>query len=130
MNILKRVLGLMIVGTLSACASVVGNQQLKDQSEASIAQKIAEGKTSKEEVTAALGKASSINLTESGNEVWVYKYVRKSPKARNFIPIAGLFISGMDVTTKELAIMFNRDGIVSKYVMLESRDEMRNEILE
>lgn len=95
------------------------------QSESSIQQQIVEGKTNKSEVKTILGDATSVTFTDSGNEVWNYQHLRATPKAINFIPIANLFVRGADVKKKEFIVMFDKAGIVSRYTMRETQEEIK-----
>lgn len=119
MKIVNGFVGVAMVALLAGCATS-GNEKLKDHTQSSISQQITEGKTTKNEVTAALGQPTSLSLTDAGNEIWTYRYARATPQARNFIPFARLVSSASDVKTKELVIMFNKNDVVSKYTMRET----------
>lgn len=115
--------GLVLLAT--GCASV-GNERMRDQTQASVSQKIAEGKTTRQEVRDALGEATTVSFTDSGNEIWTYKHARATPKAQNFIPVVNLFSRGADVKTKELVVLFDKQGIVTRYTMRETADELKH----
>ena len=104
---------------LSGCVTM-GNERMKGQTKESVASKITEGKTTKEEVRAAYGDAAAVSFTDSGNEIWTYSYTRAVPTAQTFIPIVGLFAGGANTTTTGLVVLFDRNGIVSKYTMRET----------
>ncbi len=118
-------MGIVVVALLAGCATV-GNEKLSEHTKSSISEKIKEGKTTKNDVTAALGQPTSVGFTDAGNEVWTYKHSRGTPQAHNFIPIVGLISSGADVKTKELVIMFNKDEVVTKYTMREMDEVVRH----
>ena len=120
---------LISVLLLSGCASY-GNQKIKDQTQASISQTLTEGKTTKAEVKTALGNADAVSFTDSGNEIWTYKFTKQTPHARNFIPVVNWFSRGADLKTKEVVIMFDKNNIVSKYTMRESEDVIKAGIAE
>jgi outer membrane protein assembly factor BamE (lipoprotein component of BamABCDE complex) len=117
--------GMAIVALLAGCATS-GNEKLKDHTQSSISQRITEGKTTKNEVTAALGQPAAVSFTDGGNEIWTYKHARATPQAQNFIPFVGLISSGADVKTKELVLMFNKDGVVTKYTMRETEEVVKS----
>ena len=121
------VMGASLVG--AGCASV-GNEKMRDQTQASMSKQIIEGKTTKSEVEAALGSANAVTFTDAGNEIWRYQYAHATPKARNFIPIVGLFSRGADVTTKELVILFDKNSVVSKYTMRDSKSVINRGIVQ
>lgn len=112
---------------LSGCVTM-GNERIKGQTQESVASNIVEGKTTKAEVVAAYGDAASVGFTDSGNEVWNYTYTRAVPTPQTFIPIVGLFTAGANTTTTGLVILFNREGIVSKYTMRETQGVMKHGI--
>lgn len=120
----NRVIVLSLAGivALGGCATA-GNEKMKDQTQASIAAQITEGKT-KDEVKSALGNATSVSFTDSGKEIWTYKHMRASPKAVNFIPIVNWFARGADVKTKEVVILFE-GNVVTKYTMRETDDQVK-----
>jgi outer membrane protein assembly factor BamE (lipoprotein component of BamABCDE complex) len=124
MKMAKSFAGVALVALLAGCATS-GNEKLKEHTQSSISQKITEGKTTKNEVTAALGQPAAISFTDAGNEIWTYKHARATPQAQNFIPLVGLISSGADVKTKELVIMFNKDDVVSKYTMREADEVVK-----
>lgn len=117
-------LGLVLMTALGACATM-GNEKMKDQTQSSISQQVKEGKTTKSDVVSALGSATSVSFTDSGNEIWTYKYARATSQAQNFIPIVNLFSQGADVKIKELVIMFDKNGVVSKYTLRETQDVLK-----
>ncbi|AEJ00201.1 lipoprotein [Nitrosomonas sp. Is79A3] len=116
---ISHAVSLFMVAILTACTTV-GNKQMENQTEGSISQFIVKGKTTKLEVTARFGIATSTSFTDSGNEIWRYNYARSTPHAISFIPFVRLVSSGADVAKKELVIMFNKEHVVSEYTMKES----------
>jgi hypothetical protein len=112
---------------LSGCVTM-GNEKMKGQTQESVASKITEGKTTKAEVVAAYGDAAAVSFTDSGNEIWSYSYTRAVPTAQTFIPIVGLFAAGANTTTTGLVVLFDRNGIVSKYTMRETQGVMKRGI--
>jgi len=109
---------------LSACSSV-GNKAIQKENKQTISQKLTEGKTTKSEVQLELGEPSSISFTDSGNEVWTYRFTRSKAKFQTYIPIVNLFSSAASVKTKEIVILFDKDNIVSKYSMRETDDTVK-----
>jgi outer membrane protein assembly factor BamE (lipoprotein component of BamABCDE complex) len=115
--------GLAVLFLMTGCVSI-GNQAIKNETQQTIQSKIVEGKTTKEQVRAALGEATSVSFTDSGNEIWTYTYTHSSPKAQDFIPIVNIFTQGSDQTTKQLIVMFDKNEVVSKYTMRTSQNEV------
>ena len=112
-------ISLLIGALLSGCASV-GNTVLKKESEASVQQKIVQGKTSKAEIKAMFGAPASTTFTDGGLEIWTYDLTDMHDDPQNFIPVVNLFGRSYGGTKKELVIAFDDNGIVKKFSMTES----------
>lgn len=126
MKVKSRLLLVASIAILVAGCASGGNERLRDQTQASVSQKITEGKTSRAEVKDTLGEATSVSFTDNGSEIWTYKHARATPKAQNFIPVVSLFSRGADVKKKELVILFDKDGIVNRYSMRETNEEVKS----
>jgi outer membrane protein assembly factor BamE (lipoprotein component of BamABCDE complex) len=117
-------LGLVVAG----CASV-GNESLRHLTREGLESQLENGKTTKEDVRVALGDPNTTDFTDSGNEIWKYRHVRTQAKVENFIPVVDLLASGQDVTTKEVALFFDQDGLLRNYSMIEVEDEVRTGLI-
>jgi len=117
---MKRML-LLVVSTavLVGCASA-GNQQLKAETEQSVAAKLTEGKSTKSDVRALYGSPLKTSFTDSGLEIWSYELTKMHADAVNFIPVVNLFGSSASGSKKELIVLFDNEGKVKKYSMSES----------
>jgi outer membrane protein assembly factor BamE (lipoprotein component of BamABCDE complex) len=127
--ILKTIVAMLGVALIGGCASA-GNERIKNQTQSSVASQMTEGTTTKAQVETNLGSPSAVSFTDSGNEIWTYKYAHATSHARNFIPVVNLFTRGVDVDTKELVVLFNRDNVVAKYTMRESQNVVKSGIAE
>jgi outer membrane protein assembly factor BamE (lipoprotein component of BamABCDE complex) len=103
----------------AGCASV-GNESLRKESEASVQQKIVEGKTTKAEIKAMFGSPATTSFTDGGLEIWNYELSKMKADAVNYIPLVGLFGSSASGTKKTLVVLFDDKGVVKKYTMSES----------
>ena len=112
-------ISLLIGALLSGCTSM-GNTVLKKESEASVQQKIVQGKTSKAEIKAMFGAPASTTFTDGGLEIWKYDLTDLHDDPQNFIPLALYFGSSSSGIKKELVIAFDDNGIVKKFSMTES----------
>jgi len=110
--------------TLLGCATV-GNDRIKDHTQETVSQKIISGKTTKSDIKEQFGEPSSISFTDSGNEIWTYKHARATPKGVNFIPVVNLFVRGLDVSTKTIVVLFDKNDTVTKYTMNEDQSEVK-----
>jgi len=128
MGILRLTVSLIGIATLAGCVSS-GNPRLRPETNTSIQQQIKQG-TTQFQVRAALGEPQWKSFTDSGDEVWTYRYSRSTPRARNFIPVVTLFSRVRDVQTKELVILFTQTGVVSRYDLHEAHTVWRAGIAE
>jgi len=98
------VFALIIVVTLSACASVgtdVNDSQLS-------AFQI--GVTTHADVIRALGPPESEVISTSGSRSMIYVFSHFSTKAATFIPVVGLFAGGAKTQSKAVTIRFDPNG--------------------
>ena len=114
--LLTAILGVSFVA--GGCASS-GNKVLKDETRESVAEKLKPG-MSQDQVTALFGQPLDVTYTDSGNEIWKYKFTQAQIKASNLVPVVSLFASGTTGEAKNLAIFFNQDGEVVRHSMSSS----------
>ncbi|KXV79706.1 hypothetical protein AD936_00855, partial [Gluconobacter japonicus] len=95
---------------LTGCASE-GNETIKNETGASIDQKIHDGVTTKEQVRALFGDPRESTFTDSGHEQWRYAFTNASSDAANFIPLYGDLHQGTHGTEKTLTVIFNGDVV-------------------
>ncbi|KXV23569.1 hypothetical protein AD936_22350 [Gluconobacter japonicus] len=95
---------------LTGCASE-GNETLKNETGASIDQKIHDGMTTKEQIRALFGDPRESTFTDSGHEQWRYAFTNASSDAANFIPLYGDLHQGTHGTEKTLTVIFNGDVV-------------------
>ncbi|MCP3718940.1 outer membrane protein assembly factor BamE [Paraburkholderia sp. CNPSo 3281] len=120
--------GLIVAVVLGGCASA-GVQQLKDESATTVGEKITKGKSTKDDVRATFGDPTETSFTDSGNEIWRYRYSHSTAKGINFVPLANIFMSGQDVDKKELVVFFDDKGVVKNFAMQSSKEEVKGGIL-
>lgn len=108
-HIIILVLFLMIVG----CASS-GNSFLKKESLDTIESRITQGQTTKQEIRNTYGDPLLTSFTDSGNEIWTYQFDQMSLDAVSLInPLKNTY----NGTRKQLVIMYDSKGVVSRYNM-------------
>ena len=115
-------ISLLLAGLVvfAGCESTTGNESLRKESEASIAAKIIEGKSMKEEVRAAFGSPLTTSFTDGGLEIWNFELSKMKADAVNYIPLVGLFGATESGTKKQLVILFDENDVVKKVSMSES----------
>ncbi|HEY9073450.1 MAG TPA: hypothetical protein VIN67_04890, partial [Desulfobaccales bacterium] len=92
---------------VQACVST-GAQEITDPGRTG---KLAAGKSTQAEVTAALGFPAIVTYDKKRQETWDYYYVTEFPQALAFVPVVnGLAAEDLKQTTKVLTISFNRQG--------------------
>jgi outer membrane protein assembly factor BamE (lipoprotein component of BamABCDE complex) len=98
---------------LAACSTVAENSETQE----SINQKIAKGKTTKAEVKATFGEPSSTTSKERGSEEW--RYIIASSSSTLKIPGFERFFGSGTEKDKTLLVDFDRRGIVTNYSLNE-----------
>lgn len=118
-NISTLLVAAVLMATVSGCMSM-GNESLRRESEATIPQKLVEGRTTKADVRVMFGSPVTTSFTDAGLEIWKYELSKMSADAVTFVPIVNFFGSSMSGTKKELVILFDEKGILKRYSMSES----------
>jgi outer membrane protein assembly factor BamE (lipoprotein component of BamABCDE complex) len=112
---------LVCAACLGACTTV-GNGQMKVLTQKSTDQLLVAGQTSRSEVERSLGQGKAIHF-DSGCEVWVYEFQGSPglPQWANYVPWVGLVTTHVPrkETGKELRILFDQQGVVKKWLLLE-----------
>lgn len=115
------VVGGIVVSSILAtgCASV-GNESLRKESEASVGQKIVQGKTTKNEIRGMFGSPTKTTFTDGGLEIWNYDFSNVSADAISYVPIVNLFGASASGKKKELVVMYDQADVVKRFSMSES----------
>ena len=85
----------------TGCASQ-GNQSLKKETEATVKNKIVEGKTTKDSVKTMFGSPTETSFTDGGKEIWTYQLDDLSADAVEYIPVVNWFGSSYSGKKKRL----------------------------
>jgi outer membrane protein assembly factor BamE (lipoprotein component of BamABCDE complex) len=110
----------LIVG-LGGCASTGGgNEVLRNETEQGVQSKLKEGKSTKQDVRKLFGSPLKTSFTDSGLEIWTYEFKNISADAVAYIPIVNMFGATASGTKKELVVLFDRQGTVTRFSMAES----------
>jgi hypothetical protein len=75
-------------------------------------------KTTKAEVIAAIRTGRSLQF-DDGLDVWVYQFKEGLPKCLESLPVGGRLTTNLVESGKELRILFNPQGVVKKYLLLD-----------
>lgn len=103
---------------VTGCAST-GNGAVTTLTAERAAQTIVIGRSTKADIGAAFG-AASITPYAGGYEVWLYQIGYS--KTIDAVPYVNLLLSSAD-NRKELSILFDRNGVVRKYRLLDRLQE-------
>jgi len=111
-----RLSALLVTATvlISVTGCVSGAASIADESKVS---KIQIGKTTSKDVEVLLGKPSSVELGESGEQIWTYQRIQTSPLAA--IPFFNMM--GNSMAENNLTIRFNKRGVVKALARGENR---------
>ena len=118
---MKKLLAATLIGAslLATGCATSGNKVLKEETRETVAQKISPG-MSQSDITGIFGEPVDIDYTDSGNEIWKYKFSKTKVKASSFIPVVGYFNSGSTGDAKSLTIFFDPNGKVVRHAMTSS----------
>lgn len=112
---------------LAGCVSA-GNTSIRGETAESIGETLAAGQTMAE-VRAALGNPMITSTSSDGLATWTYSFTELEYRATSFIPVVGLFDSGVSTDSTTLQIVFDEDGLVSEYTITETEVEADTSIL-
>ena len=128
-NLITATAVIFVCSTLFTGCTSVGNAALAKETSTSIQTKITEGVTNKQTVIDMLGMPTNTTFTDGGQEVIKYSYQHIKPKAQNFIPY-NFFSHVSNAKNKELVILLDKNNVVQKMVMNESKEQIRWGIVE
>ena len=111
---------LIAVAILSAGCASVGNEALRAASEASVASKIIEGKTTKSEIRTMFGSPIKTSFTDGGLEIWNFEFSNVALDPIGYVPVINWFGSTSSGKKKELVVLFDQDSKVRRFSMSES----------
>ena len=117
----------LLTAALAGCASG-GNEVLRSQDANAVDRHIIDGKTTRSEVERTYGPPNATSFANAQNDIWIYRWVRSTAKAENFIPYVGAFVGGRDIQQKELVILFNEQNVVARHSMRDSTDAIRRNL--
>jgi hypothetical protein len=119
--VLSRLGAFVCASLIAACASS-GNRAIKNIDQESATAILQRGVSTKADVVRTFGNAK-INKFDSGYEVWTYRYTEVTPKMQSLIPIVGAVAGGSNEHTRELVILFNPAGVVTKVRVRDGLNE-------
>ena len=110
---------IFITAFAAGCASV-GNEQLRNETEKSIEEKINEATTTKAQIISTFSSPKKTSFTDGGLQVTTYEFTNVSADAISYVPIVNLFGASASGKKKELVVLFDKKGVVQRYSMSES----------
>lgn len=112
---IKRLLIIACCYALVACGSTSGAKVSQEQSSQFI-----KGKTTMDQVIAALGKPNTKTTKDDGDTLLQYVYVNTSVRGATFIPFIGAFAGGADIETEVSGFTFDKNGVLKEVTKRES----------
>jgi outer membrane protein assembly factor BamE (lipoprotein component of BamABCDE complex) len=79
------------------------------------------GQTTYDQVTASLGRPSTLQTRSDGSRTAAYSHLSASPRAATFIPIVGAFAGGADVHSETVVFQFDRRGVLTDYTTSQTQ---------
>ena len=122
-------LAVAAVFAAAGCTST-GNRVLKDETQASVQQKIVEGQSTKQDVQSDFGAPMSVSFTDGGAEIWHYDFEKLKYDAISYVPIVGALARSATGTRKELTVMFDRKDVVQRVLLTEATVQKRDGLLD
>lgn len=110
----------IILATIVLVNGCVSTGRKIDQS---AADSIKKGVTTREQVGQLLGSPELITKNSNGDTIYVYQYMRATPKASTFIPYIGPFVGGANVQQQMTRITFGPDNIVKDFSSTQGATE-------
>lgn len=126
---MKSVINILFIFILGGCTSTgsTGNQVIGNNDKANIYQIIHDNITTKSDARKMLGDPSDVDYYENtGQEKWIYTHVDKSSLWRNYIPIINFFSRGTTDVQKKVILIFDKDGILKKNLVSDSKGETKH----
>ena len=77
----------LLTAALAGCASG-GNEVLRSQDANAVDQNIIDGRTTRSEVERIYGPPNATSFANAQTDIWIYRSVRSTAKAENFIPMS------------------------------------------
>jgi outer membrane protein assembly factor BamE (lipoprotein component of BamABCDE complex) len=115
---MKRVMAfVLLAGLLSGCVS---SGRKIDQA---AVETITKGETTKAQVINLLGSPDQITKLGNGDTIFMYNYMRATPKPTTFIPIVGAFAGGANLQHQNCMVIFGPDGVVKNYTSTQGGTE-------
>lgn len=114
---IKRGMAALLIPLIAACVST---GRKIDQA---AADSIKKGETTRAQVGQMLGAPEMVTKTSNGDTVYLYHYMRATPKASTFIPYIGPFVGGANVQQQMTRITFGPDNVVKDFSTTQGATE-------
>lgn len=82
------------------------------------------GKTTYGEVLSRLGEPTTNTQSSNGTRTIVYTYAEAEVRPESFIPVVGLFVSGVDSKATSVALTFDKADVLTEYATAHARNGM------
>ena len=118
--------GLLALSAALLCAcTTVGNGRMRELDSAQAAALLEPGHTSREDAERLLGRGQVLRFEPSGWESWHYLDKQGLPKFVDHLPVLGLLSSQVESGSRELVLLFDAQGRLRKYSLVEVRPRLK-----
>jgi len=114
---------MLLLIAVSGCASVGKEIQAEKIGQ------IKKGITTEQEVLTLLGNPMTKTMSSDGKIIMLYQYAKVKNRTANFIPVANLLVSGMDMRTQMLTIIIDQKGKVENFTSNDSHTDINSGLL-
>jgi outer membrane protein assembly factor BamE (lipoprotein component of BamABCDE complex) len=83
------------------------------------------GMTTEPDLIRIFGTPSTKTLDPSGRIVLSWVYSKAATKPETFVPVAGVFMGGMNTRVQQLTVLIDRKGRVERYTMNDAPGEVK-----
>lgn len=113
-----------LTSTLLGACTTVGNGRMRELDAPQAASQLQPGQTSREDAERLLGRGRILRFEPSGWETWHYLDKQGLPKFIDYLPAVGLVSSSIESGSRELVLLFDAQGRLRKYSLLETPPRM------
>ena len=110
----------IILATIVLANGCVSTGRKIDQA---AADSIKKGETTRAQVGQLLGSPEMITKNSNGDTIYIYHYMRATPKASTFIPYIGPFVGGANIQQQMTRITFGPDNVVKDFSTTQGATE-------
>ena len=121
---MRRIICFLVLLSLIGCMTVGKPIEEKQLTQ------LQDGITTQEAVLKIMGEPSDRTIIDTGEEKWIYVYMRAKPTWVTFVPYVNLVESGTNVKGQKLEILFDANKIVKKHTVSKPTTAVKSGIFQ